>query len=669
MQIDNLRGSDLLVPRVKLYLSIIFVLIVIILILKPIFFIPAVATFILIVFYSLRQNHLRKLEIEKYIENLNFNIDSVTRDTLLNFPLPMVVVELDGIVIWYNNLFQDAVKSEKKLEKYIQDTLPDLEPTKLITTSKNISTNISINNKNYQILGNLVKLNNKNKKDHFILMIYFIENTNYIKLLENFNNKKPCVGIIVMDNYDDLMQSVEDGNRPIVLAEVDKKINSWFNFTGGIIRKYERDKYIFFFETQYLKQLEEKKFDVLDQIKEISAGNKIPVTLSIGIETEGESLNEMIKSALATIDLALGRGGDQVVIKRDSKYEFYGGRTKELEKRTRVKARVVAYALKELIAESDNIMIVGHQRGDIDSLGASLGLYRICKNLNKDAYIILNEINPTISTMYEKIEQEKEYNTVVIKRNEALDKISSKTLVIIVDTHRASFIECPELLKFTDRVVVIDHHRKGTDYIQDSVLSFHEIYASSTCELVTELLIYIQDKSALTWVEAEALYAGIMVDTKNFTFKTGVRTFEAAAFLKRQGVDTISVKQLFQNDLDTYAQRSEVVKNAEIIKDQIAISICPENIKNAHLITAQAADELLSISKVIASFVLCNINDTVAISGRSLGDINVQVILEKLGGGGHISVAGAQLPNISIEEAKEKLKVAIDEYYNNINEN
>jgi c-di-AMP phosphodiesterase-like protein len=340
----------------------------------------------------------------------------------------------------------------------------------------------------------------------------------------------------------------------------------------------------------------------------------------------------------------------------------------ELEKRTRVKARVIAFALRELIDQASNVIIMGHENADIDSIGSALGLYRITENREKRANIVLNYSNPTIENILSKLKEKEEYEGLFISANEAVARIGEKTLMIVVDTHKPSFTESPELLNLSKQIVVIDHHRKAADFIQDAVLTYQETYASSTCELVTEILQYVEEKIKLKPVEAEALYAGIVVDTKNFTFKTGVRTFEAASFLRRQGVDTVSVRQLFQNDLSTYINISNVVKAAEIIDDTIAISSCPVNLKNSQLIAAQAADQLLTLSGLVAAFVLSYAKSEVFISGRSLGDINVQVILEKLGGGGHLTVAGAQLQGISLKEAKEKLKYVIIEHMESLKE-
>jgi len=649
----------LFIPRDSYYLWIILFLLVVITVLEPIFAIPGLLLFAALVFYFLRSNYKRKEKIVSYIENLNFNIDTATKGTLLNFPMPLVVAEPDGTIIWYNSSFKKNMELGGVSEGLIRsfaDEINDRDKNNEETLVKQVE----LNGKHYQVLCNYTGYKGVYKKP--VMILYFIDITELVTLKKTYADEKIASGIILIDNYEDLLQSTDDTGRQQILAEIDKKIISWLSFTDGIIKKYERDKYIFLFEHKHMKELEEKKFEILDIIKEINVGNKIPVTLSLGFGLSGKTPSESFQYAAAAIDVALGRGGDQVVVKNGDSFSFFGGKTRELEKRTKVKARVIAYALRELVDQSSSVLIMGHENADIDSLGAAIGLFRVAQSRGKDAHIVLTKVNHTIENLMTRIAKSEEYEGLFVSRNEALDLVDEKTLLIVVDTHRAAFTEIPELVDSAGQVVVIDHHRRGADYIQDTVLIYQETYASSTCELVTELLQYMDDKLKLKQLEAEALYAGIVVDTKNFTFKTGVRTFEAASFLKRHGVDTVSVKQLFQNDLDTYSNISSVVKSAEMVSPDVAISICPTGMKNSQLIAAKAADELLNLTGINAAFVLSDAGDEVYISGRSLGDINVQMILEKLGGGGHLTVAGAQLEGINLDEAKEKLEYAIIEY-------
>lgn len=663
---DSRKLSRIFIPKAGFYLWVIFFLIIVITVLNPLVSVPGYILLVFLVIYNYKSTHMRNREITKYIETLTFNIDCATKDTLLNFPMPLVLAELDGTTVWYNSSFKGIFQNDTFQEETVAGLVSGLKPQIMEGDSINISSEITINNRHYSVLGNLVKLDDSNNEESVIVMLYLVDNTELINEKQKFEDNKNTVGLIVIDNYDDLMQSMEDSIRQQLLAEIDKKVTSWISHTGGVLKKFERDKYLCIYAFKYLRELEEKRFEILETVKEINIGNKIPVTLSIGLGINAPTIVENLQNANACIDIALGRGGDHVVIKDGDNFRFFGGRTRELEKRTRVKARVIAYALRGLVDQAPSVLIMGHENADIDCLGAALGIYRIVKNRDKRVNIVLNQSNVNIDAILNKMAKEPEYTNVFVGTNEALDLITKKTLLIVVDTHKPGFTEAPELLKMTDQVVIIDHHRRGADFIQDAVLSYQETYASSTCELVTELLQYVEDRIRLTNIETEALYAGIVVDTKNFIFKTGVRTFEAASYLRRQGADTVSVKQLFQNDLKTYITISNIVKEAEVVYDNIAISICPNNIKGAQLIAAQAADQLLSLSGLVAAFVLSYHNSEVVISGRSLGDINVQMILEKLGGGGHLTVAGAQIEDVSIQDAKKMLKDAIYEYIDSL---
>ncbi len=661
---DNKKFYSIFTPGMNLYLWMVFILLIFMAFYNIWVTIVGLGVFCFLLFINAKNKREKSKEITKYLENLTFHVDSATKDTLLYFPLPMVVLQLDGVITWYNSGFSEIFEGEELFEKPIQSFVEGLQISEIMShqdEKNHISLDVVYNERQYHIMGNVVQIDSISDSNYMIVM-YWLDNSEFKQLKTKYFNEKMIESIIVIDNYEEVMQSTEEGNKPQVLAEIDKRLSSWLSFTGGVLKKFERDKYIFIFEQKYLKQFEEKKFDILDNIRDINIQNKIPVTLSIGIGLKGNTFIENDAYAKAAIDIALGRGGDQVVIKEGTHLRFFGGTTKELEKRTKVKARVVAYALRELISQANQVMIMGHQNGDVDSVGASIGLYRGVQSKGKRAHIILNTYNSTVHNLLSRLNKIEEYQNVFITKTQALDMITENTLLIVTDTHRASFTECPELLNQTEHIVVIDHHRRGAEFIENAVLLYHEPYASSACEMVTEVLQYIEKDIILNTIEAEALYAGIAVDTKNFSFKTGVRTFEAASFLRRAGMDPIAVKQLFQSDLETYVAKADIVKTAETYKESIAISYAKDNIQNAQMIIAQSADELLNISGITASFVLCNVNDEILISGRSLGDINVQVILEKLGGGGHLSVAGAQLIASNMEEALQRLKLAIDEY-------
>ena len=493
--------------------------------------------------------------------------------------------------------------------------------------------------------------------------LYFVDETEIVNLKSDYNNSQICVGIAMIDNYEEILQRTSGEEQVQLFSQIEKKLYDWASEYKCLVIKVERDTFIWICEQKYLEKIEESKFNILDIIKEINVSNKIQSTLSMAVSTEGDSNYEKYQSAKNAIDIALGRGGDQVVIRKNGKYTFFGGRTQELEKRTRVKARSVASALEELIQESENVVVMGHTNSDIDALGSALGIYRLAKTLGKPANVVSSSIGVGLGNFVKYATRDEEYQKAIIGKEKALEITNSNTLLVIVDTHKKSYSDVPELVDMAGKIVIIDHHRMSTDYIESSVLTFQEVYASSAAELVTELLVYSNQNIKLTNVEAEGLYAGIMMDTKNFTFKTGVRTFEAAAYLRKCGVDIIKVKKWFQSDLETYNIISEIVAKAEIIGDSIAISVYNKVDKDANIICAKAADELLTISNITASFVIGNYGEKICISGRSLGDINVQIILEKLGGGGHITLAGAQVEGMNIYEVKEELIEKIKEYF------
>ncbi|ABR50836.1 phosphoesterase, RecJ domain protein [Alkaliphilus metalliredigens QYMF] len=658
----NTKFFKLLVPDTRIYMIIISLLIIIISIYNHVIGIIGVFFLAYLLYYNLKITNIRREEWTQYIEGISSDIDSATKYAILNLPIPLTIVEFDGTITWYNPKFIEVTNKKDLLEKDIQDVIPNFNLREILNEQQEQVQQVNINGRHFEVLYNIVKLS-KNHASNYIIMLYWLEVTEYEGLKKKYEEEKPIVGLFQIDNFDEVMQSTEEMNRPLIAAEIEHRLNIWVNRLGGFIRKYSKDKFVVVFQKQHLEKLEVKKFDILDEMREINLGNKIPITLSVGIGAEGKIPLETCDFANAAKNLALGRGGDQVALKRSDKISFYGGKTKAVEKRTKVKARVIAHALKQLIEQSDNVFVMGHKGSDLDALGAAVGIYRASKNRDKEAYIVLNGSNPSIDGLTARLYEKEEYRNNIITCEEAKTKIQPSSLLIVVDTHRPNFTECPELLEISEKIVVIDHHRRGTEFIEETVLNYQETYASSTCELVTEVLYYMDDKVNIEPLEAEALLAGIAVDTKNFTFKTGVRTFEAASLLRRAGADTISVKQLFQDDLETIIARAEIVKRARVINETIAISTCEEPIESVQLVSAQAADELLGVRGITASFVLGKKDDTmIFISGRSMGAINVQVILEKLGGGGHLTVAGAQLENCTMEEAEKVLKETINAY-------
>ncbi|MCI9247221.1 MAG: phosphoesterase [Clostridia bacterium] len=652
-----------LIARTKIYLIVIAVLLVLISILNIGYFIPAIFVYILVLLYTYWSDQKRQSELSEHLQELTFHVDKAAKNTMINSPFSLVIVETDGNVVWKSNKF-----SQEFANIDIKNILNDLVKQIKLEIENNpenperdIQKEVEIGDKIYQILGKYTKA-----KEKYMLTLYFLDNTEHIQIEQNYQDSQICVGVIMIDNFEEVNQRIEDEDKPVVKAKIEKSIYEWAASFEGLVVKSERDTFVCIFEQRYLAELEEGKFRILDTIKELELSDKIQITLSIAVSNEGESNYEKYKSAQAGLDIALGRGGDQAVVREDGKYTFFGGRTQEVEKLTKVKARIVSHALEELISEADKVMVMGHTNGDMDSMGASMGIYRLARTLEKEAYVIYNETGVNLQAFVETAKEEPEYTESIINKAEAISKITPETLLVVVDTHKVNYVEVPELLEETHKVVIIDHHRKSVDYIEDSILTFHEVYASSASELVTEILEYATKGIELTSIEAESLYAGIMMDTKNFTFKTGVRTFEAAAYLRKCGVDIIKVKKWFQSDLKTYNKISKIVEKAEMIEENIAVSIYEENDKDANLICAKAADELLTISDITASFVMGQVGDKICISGRSIGDINVQVILEKLGGGGHITLAGAQVENMTMEEAKQELIIRINEYFSEI---
>jgi len=649
-----------LIENSKIYLLVIFILLVFLCYKNPEFIIPSIVIFILLLIYSLWSSGRNKTEVVKHIEEVTFDVNSTVKNTLVNSPFPIVLVDTTGRIVWKGSKFMEEF-ANLDIKSYLGSITRELEKQIKKDNIKEVNTEIQIANKSYKILGQYVQSKqNKRREPVYIFSLFFIDNTQYQQLKDAYRDRNACIGIITIDNYEEIIQRMSVEERPQVLAQIEKCIYDWTAETGGLIVKNDRETYIFLFEEKFLEELEKNKFDILDKVKEI---NKAQITLSIAISNDGVSNYDKYKNAVNAMDIALGRGGDQAVIRKNGLYKFYGGRTLEVEKRTKVKARIISQALEELFENCDNVIIVGHKNIDIDALGSSLGIYRFAKTFGKEASIVYEQSGIALGNFINVLTDDSEYKSVLISKEEALDKITEDTVLIVVDTHKVGYLELPELLNKTNKIVVIDHHRKSTDFIENPTLIFHEVYASSTAELVTEILQYSDREIKLKDIEIEGLYAGILLDTKNFTYKTGVRTFEAAAFLKKSGVDIIKVKKWFQDNLESYNLITGIVKNAYIINETIGISIYDEKDDNAAIICAKAADELLSINTITASFVIGNQNDKICISGRSIGNINVQLILEKMGGGGHITNAGAQIEGKSIAEVKDELINKINEYF------
>lgn len=635
---------------------------------EPIAFIILAVLYIILIAATIINNKRRKSELSEQLKDLTLNVNKTAKTTLINSPFPLIIIEANGNIIWrsekFNNEFKDLNKDNLELMALLSN-IKQIAVSKKNSMEKKqkgkIEIEFDINRRTYKILGTYIKTN-KDENNDYTFILYFIDQTEIKKLQEKEEETEINIGMISIDNYDEINQRLSGEIKSQVIAKIEQCIYEWALSYSALVVKVERDKFYVVIDNKNLENAKKDKINILQQIKELPILDGIQATLSISFSKDGETLDEKYRSAQAVQEIALGRGGDQAIIKQNQKYEFFGGRTEEVEKRTKVKARTVASALVKLIEESDRVLIMGHTNSDMDAIGSALGIYRLTKTLNKEANIIVDSKAVGILSFLETIENDKEYIGCVINGETALEKMTENTLLVIVDTNKVNYVESVKVLENASKIVEIDHHRKSTDYIKDTVLSFHEVYASSASELVTEIIQYSPIKIKLTPIEIEALYAGIMLDTKEFTFKTGVRTFEAAAYLRKCGVDIIKVKKWFQDDLKTYQTISNIISKAEIVKESIAISTYDEDELNTTIVIAKAADELLTISGISASFVLGKTDDIIYISGRSIGDINVQLILEKLGGGGHITLAGAQLSDITMEEALEKLKHAIDEY-------
>ncbi|MGO1580556.1 MAG: DHH family phosphoesterase [Peptoniphilaceae bacterium] len=649
----------------KTYLMFSLLIILFLLFVKPILGFVCLIIYIYIVYKLYKRINIKNEEIKKYIENIKDDFDSITKQVIFKMPFPIVLLDENKKILWYNTEFINMVSEDIDVNNNLEEILPDLDIDSVISGENLEVIDLSLGEKNYQVHHKIVDVEKSSSQNNKIIMFYFVDNSDYSHLREKYILENPIVAKIEVDNFDDAIDSTPTANKPLLIAEIDSTIIDYFKDFNALVRKYDNDKYLIIMSFGSLKQIKEKKFDLLDDLRELDKGNKIPITLSVGVSSFGLSFKEANKESDTCVDLALGRGGDQAVIKVEDNYEFFGGKSKAVEKRNKVKARVLGIALKQLIDGASDVFIMGHKNADMDAIGAAIGVLRAVMNREKKGYIVLNKSNPSIDNLLNRMkEEEEEIYKNIIKEDYAKTIIGQRSLVILVDNHKPSFAEAPSLIDLVSQVVIIDHHRRGKEIVDKPVLSYIEPYASSTCELVTEMLTYMNDELNLTHFEADALMSGIVVDTKNFSLQTGVRTFEAASILRRAGADMIKVKQLFQDDLDTMLNRAEVIHNTKIIFEEFAISRLEKEAENSILISAQAADEILDINGVNASFVMTRISEGVHISGRSRGNISVQLILEKIGGGGHLNMAGTRLDVKNLDEAESILVNAIETYLN-----
>lgn len=610
--------------------------------------------------------------IQREVVDFATEYSTVQKKLLNEFEIPYVLLDSVGKVMWLNEKFSEMTGVDKKYHKSIASLFPTITKEYLQKNESGTETEVTFEERDYRvaihrvtfeaIMGAMPNLEEQFENEYMIALCFFDETELNQYKQENIDQKQ-VAALVYIDNYDEALESIEDVKRSLLTALIDRKVSQYFSNVDGLVRKIEKDKYFVVFKYKYLHQLEDDKFSILEDVKNVKVGNEMAVTLSIGVGLKGDNYNENYTYARSAIDLALGRGGDQAVVKVKGLIHYYGGKTEQVERNTRVKARVKALALREIMEGRENVIIMGHNLSDVDSIGAGIGIYCAAKVLGKKAQIVVNDPTSSVKPLMECFSVENGYpEDMFIDSETAIDMTSKNTLVMVVDTNKPSYTECPELLRKTDYICVFDHHRQGSEVIENPVLSYIEPYASSACEMVAEVLQYFQEGFKLEAREADCIYAGILIDTNNFMTKTGVRTFEAAAYLRRSGAEVTRVRKMIRNDMAAYKARAEVVRNAEVYRKSFAISVCPaENLESPTIVGAQAANELLNIIGIKASFVLTEYNGKIFVSARSIDEINVQIIMERLGGGGHLNVAGAQLVDCTIESAKRIIKDTLEE--------
>ena len=600
----------------------------------------------------------RKKDITRYLQDANFSVDSVSNERM-SLPLPAIILNLSGgEIVWCNEAFLEIAESEESLfEEKLTDYFPDITTDWLLEGKTECPEPISHGQRRYRVYGDLIR--SEEKAPYLAAMLYFVDLTDLLDLQDEFEASQPVVGIILVDNYDELTANLPDKSISNLSARLDDAITGWA--TSGILRKLERNRYLFLFEQRELSHLIDEKFSILDTVHEITNDLGTPATLTIGVGLDGGSLRENYDFAALSVEMSLSRGGDQAVIKDRYNFSFYGGRSQEAERRTKVKSRVMAGSLADLISHASSVYIMGHKNADLDAVGSAVGVMAICRKLGVPSKIIIDLQRNASGPLLSKLSPLKEYQGRLISGDVALSEADENVLLVVVDTNRPDQVESRLFLERCQKIAVIDHHRRAADYIDNALLNFHEPYASSASELVTELVQYLLDREDLLPEEITALMSGIVLDTKNFSVRTGTRTFEAAAWLRKNGADTVEVKLLFQNDLSATISRYEILRHAQLYKYDIAL--CCLDYTCDRIIAAQAADELLNISGIQASFVYYPDGDVVICSARSIGEANVQMILEPLGGGGNQAAAGAQIKGMTTEEVTAALKASIDDFF------
>lgn len=603
----------------------------------------------------------RGSETKNYIDIMNDKENISSGNVLRFFPMPICIMNISGDIVWYNDKMTEMIGINDLYGVKIENVIPSLKWSSVIKSGK-IERTTCHGGKQYRVFGQIITSSDRSDddKDKYTVYLYFIDKTRESEIKRKYFEEHYDVALISVDNYEYVIQKTDDAEGQDILYKINQFVSSWVKESGGVLKKTDRDKYFVLFEHKYLDAYIDKKFDLITNVRTLSEEMNVPFSITIGIGTGG-TIPENDGGARSALDLAIGRGGDMVAVKEPSQYRFYASKIKEYDKSTKAKARAGAVAIKNFIKSVDKVVIMAHNNIDFDGFGAAMGIQRAVRVLDKKPYIICDNM-AAVDKLYERVKKESEYSGMLITAERAAEIVDNQTLVIIVDTHRPALLPSTEILSKTDKIVLIDHHRRSTDFITPLSLTHHEPFASSTCEMVTELLQYMGVGDSLNQIEIQGLYMGILMDTKNFIVKTGVRTFEAASYLRRHGLDTIAVKQMFTVNKEEYDARASIVENMERVYDTIGISICRKSYPNIRVIAAQSADDMMNIDNIEASFVLYPVDDEICISARALGDVNVQEILEKLGGGGHSTVAGAQIKNKSFEQIRLELVEAIGSY-------
>ena len=660
---NNKKLSRLLEPNLKLYFLCMVLFCCATAVVSPLLALAEAAVIVALYAYFTKANQKRRQGILQYIDSLTGSVDTASKSTLINSPLPIMVFRPDtGEVIWSNeNFLQLAGVREHLFEMKVEDAVPEFPVQWLLEGKQECPDRVRMNSRRFRVYGSLVRAKGRGGEQNLVATTYWVDTTDADELRERYVSTRPVLAVLMVDNYEDLMKACADTARSAVLAQIDEKLNIWASCADGLLLKTERDHYLFIFEERHYEHFAEDKFSVLDTIRDIKVGDVTP-TLSIGIGKDADSMGELYKNANLSLEMALSRGGDQAVVRGKVDFAFYGGRSKTTEKRTKVKSRVMANALSELVADATELYIMGHSFADMDAVGAAAGLCCMARKRGKQAQVVIDLEHNAAGPVLDRLRGLPEYAGVFTAPNEAFLKMRPGALLIVVDTNRPDMVESVQLLESCNRVAVIDHHRRAAQYIENAAFNFHEPYASSASELVTELLQYLVEPSDLLREEAEALLAGIVLDTKHFTRRTGGRTFEAAAFLRRAGADTTDVQKLFQNNLSEMVSRYDIIRRAELYRDDIAVAVIPQDGVD-RVAAAQAADELLGLKGVKASFVVYRSGENVLMSARSLGEVNVQVILEALGGGGNSTTAGGKVTDSDPETVRKRLLEAIDDYF------